>query len=55
VTLGVERDEAWALFEALDLSATPAFVLVAPSTKTVTRQTQGVVAVEPFLKFLGSG
>jgi thiol-disulfide isomerase/thioredoxin len=55
VTLGVERDEAWALFEALDLSATPAFVLVAPSTKTVTRQTQGVVGVEQFLEFLAAG
>jgi thiol-disulfide isomerase/thioredoxin len=55
VTLGVERDEAWALFEALDLSGTPAFVLVDPSTKTVARQTQGVVAVEPFLKFLSAG
>lgn len=52
VTLGVERDDAWALFEALDLSATPAFVLVAPASKTVTRKTQGVVAIEPFLEFL---
>jgi hypothetical protein len=55
VTLGVEQDEAWALFEALDLSATPAFVLVAPSTKTVTRQTQGVVKVDAFLEFLAAG
>lgn len=54
VTLGVERDDAWALFEALDLSATPAFVLVAPATKTVTRQTQGVVAVEQFRDFLAN-
>jgi thiol:disulfide interchange protein len=55
VTLGVEQDQAWALFEALDLSATPAFVLVAPATKTVTRQTQGVVAVEQFQEFLTAG
>jgi hypothetical protein len=55
VTLGVEQDQAWALFDALDLSATPAFVLVAPATKTVSRQIQGVVAVEPFLEFLAAG
>lgn len=55
VTLGVEQDDAWALFEALDLSGTPAFVLVAPATKTVTRRTQGVVTVEQFLKFLAAG
>jgi hypothetical protein len=52
VTLGVERDDAWALFEALDLSATPAFVIVAPSTREVTRKSQGVVDPAAFSKFL---
>jgi hypothetical protein len=52
VTLGVEHDDAWALFEALDLSATPAFVIVAPETRTVTRKSQGVVAPSKFLEFL---
>lgn len=52
VTLGVERDDAWALFEALDLSGTPAFVIVAPSTRTVTRKSQGVVDPTKFLEFL---
>ena len=52
VTLSVEHDDAWALFEALDLSATPAFVIVAPTTKSVTRQSQGVVDATKFLEFL---
>jgi hypothetical protein len=53
VALGVERDDAWALFEALDLSATPAFVRVDPRTRTVVGATQGFVAAEPFVQFLG--
>lgn len=52
VTLGVERDDAWALFEALDLSATPAFVVVAPMTRDVVRTTQGFADAEQFLRFL---
>jgi thiol-disulfide isomerase/thioredoxin len=52
VTLGVERDEAWALFDALDLSGTPAFVIVSPSTKAVVRRTQGFVDVAAFVEFL---
>jgi hypothetical protein len=54
VTLGVERDDAWALFDALDLSATPAFVIVSPTTKTVTARTQGVVEVGAFAEFLAT-
>lgn len=52
VALGVERDDAWGLFEALDLSATPAFVIVAPSTRTVVRTAQGVMDPAVFSKFL---
>jgi hypothetical protein len=52
VKLGVEHDDAWALFEALDLSATPAFVRVHPTTRTVIRKTQGFADVEQFLEFL---
>jgi hypothetical protein len=54
VSLGVERDDAWALFDALDLSATPAFVIVSPTTKTVTARTQGVVEVGTFIEFLAT-
>jgi thiol-disulfide isomerase/thioredoxin len=58
ITLGVERDDAWALFEALELDATPAFVIVDPKTRTVIRESQGFVDTERFSKFLsprGSG
>jgi thiol-disulfide isomerase/thioredoxin len=53
VTLGVERDDAWALFEALELSATPAFVIVTPATRAVLGKSQGFSEREPFLQFLG--
>ncbi len=52
VTLGIERDDTWRLFEALDLSGTPAFVIVDPSTRTVVRKTQGFADGEQFLGFL---
>jgi hypothetical protein len=52
VTLGVEHDDAWALFEALELSATPAFVLISPKTRTVVGKTQGFTDSEQFLQFL---
>lgn len=52
VTLGVERDDAWALFEALELGATPAFVLVDPRTRTVVARSQGFTDTESFLRFL---
>jgi hypothetical protein len=52
VTLGVERDDAWALFEALELSATPAFVIVTPAKRAVLGKTQGFAEPEPFLEFL---
>jgi hypothetical protein len=52
VTLGVERDDAWALFEALELSATPAFVLVSPKTRTVVGKSQGFIDSEQFGQFL---
>src|SRR5690606_22760273 len=52
VTLGVERDDAWALFEALDLSATPAFVIIAPATRKLVAKTQGFADAEQFLGFL---
>jgi thiol-disulfide isomerase/thioredoxin len=56
VTLGVERDDAWALFEALELSATPAFVMVTPATRAVLGKTQGFAEPERFLEFLtGAG
>ncbi|HVH97586.1 MAG TPA: thioredoxin family protein [Enhygromyxa sp.] len=52
VTLGVERDDAWALFEALELSATPAFAIVTPATRSVLGKIQGFAEREPFLEFL---
>lgn len=52
VTLGVERDDAWALFEALELSATPAFVIIAPATRSALGKTQGFTDAEQFLGFL---
>lgn len=52
IELGVERDDAWALFEALDLGATPAFVILEPATRKVIARTQGFVDSEQFLRFL---
>ncbi len=52
VTLGVERDDAWGLFEALELDATPAFVILDPATLEVLRVSQGFSEREQFLGFL---
>ncbi|MFV8753776.1 thioredoxin family protein [Nannocystaceae bacterium ST9] len=52
VTLGVERDDAWGLFEALELDATPAFVIVDPATRAVLGETQGFTDADRFLGFL---
>ena len=49
--LGVERDPEWALFEALDLGATPAFVVLDASGGVVARQ-QGYLARDAMLSFL---
>jgi hypothetical protein len=49
--LGVEDDAAWALFEALKLSSTPAFVVVDPGPK-VRAQSQGFQAPDEFKEFL---
>jgi thiol-disulfide isomerase/thioredoxin len=54
VTLGVERDDAWALFEALELSATPAFAIVTPANRAVVGKTQGFTEREPFVQFLAT-
>jgi hypothetical protein len=51
VKLGVERDPAWALFEALDLGATPAFVVLEASGAVVARR-QGYLARDAMLAFL---
>jgi hypothetical protein len=50
-SLGVERDEAWALFEALGLSATPAFVVL-DGDGHVERRSEGVRAPAEFRAFL---
>lgn len=49
--LGVENDDAWALFEALELAATPAFVIIEPGPRVGTR-VQGFVDAENFGEFL---
>ncbi|MCI0583316.1 MAG: thioredoxin family protein, partial [Chloroflexi bacterium] len=51
VELAVENDEAWALFEAFDLSATPAFVALAPD-RSVRAKLQGLAHRPAFLGFL---
>ncbi len=51
VRLGVERDAAWRLFEQLDLTATPGYVLVAPSGAIGERR-QGFQGRDAFLAFL---
>ena len=49
--LGVETDAHWALFEALDLAATPAFVVI-DADGTVGPRMQGFTKAEDFLGFL---
>jgi thiol-disulfide isomerase/thioredoxin len=53
VRLGVERDDAWRLFEALDLSATPAFVKLGADGAPGDRR-QGSQDRDAFLAFLGA-
>jgi thiol:disulfide interchange protein len=51
VTLGVEQDAYWALFEALGLSSTPAFVRIGPG-RTLGNRIQGYAESDAFLRFL---
>jgi hypothetical protein len=53
VRLGVERDDAWRLFESLDLSATPAFVKLDAASGAAGDRRQGLQATDAFLAFLG--
>lgn len=53
IRLGVEHDAAWRLFEQLDLSATPAFVQIAPDG-TIGERRQGLQDRDRFLEFLGN-
>jgi thiol:disulfide interchange protein len=49
--LGVEHDDAWKLFEELDLGATPAFVVVDEHGAIVDRR-QGYQDRDAMLRFL---
>ena len=51
VVLGVELDSNWALFEALDLATTPAFVIV-HADGTIGVRTQGFQWPDAFLAAL---
>ncbi len=50
--LGVELDPAWALFESLELTATPAFVIIEPGPKAGAH-IQGFAEADAFAAFLG--
>lgn len=50
----VSDDDAWALFESLELGGTPAFVAVEPATRTVLTRSQGFVESSEFIKVLES-
>ncbi|HTJ46541.1 MAG TPA: thioredoxin family protein [Kofleriaceae bacterium] len=51
VRLGVERDDAWRLFESLDLAATPGFAILAPDGGVIDRR-QGYQDRDHFVSFL---
>lgn len=48
----IAEDENWGLFEGFELSATPAFVLVDPSTRMVLRKTEGFRSAEELAGFV---
>ncbi len=50
--VGIEHDDGWGLFDALDLWQTPAFVLLGPKNEVLGRL-QGLQAPGAFLSFLG--
>ena len=50
--LSIEDDAVWALFEALDLAATPSFVIVDPQTRVVRSRSQGLSSPAEFAVFL---
>ena len=52
ITLGVENDAHWGLFEGLGLHATPAFVLVDAADGRVRARLEGAQSKETFLRFL---
>lgn len=52
VTLGVEADEHWALFDALGLNGTPAFVVV--RDRQVQRRHEGRASAEEMVAFLSA-
>ena len=51
-SLDLAKDDAWNLFEALELSGTPAFVKLSAEREVLDR-TQGYQDTRTFAKFLG--
>lgn len=49
--IGVDRDEAWALFETLELGSTPAFVVI-DAGGAIKRRVEGLKDARQFLTFL---
>ncbi|HFE45377.1 MAG TPA: thioredoxin family protein, partial [Nannocystis exedens] len=52
--LSVEHDPAWALFESLELTATPAFVIIEAGPKAGAH-IQGFAEADAFAAFLAGG